>query len=241
MIISQELLLHPKRLNKFCKSDLNQKGDCVMLLFKKRLIRAGLFSALVIASMLLLQACFPYGPEDIEEFDIVGTFYDPEANFSSYKTYAMPDTVAHINADGTSTDMRGEYDALILSQVAANMSAIGYTRVDNPDQSDMIVTLAIAREGYNLNSRYDYGDQYGSGYDYGSGTYYGGGTGYDIETGTVIINMADHKKTVDSASSIWVGLINGVVEQSYTNTSRRLIELINRCYTQSPYLGTSSN
>jgi hypothetical protein len=121
------------------------------------------------------------------------------------------------------------------------MGAIGYTRVDNPDQSDMIVTLSIVREGYNLNSRYDYEDQYGSDYDYGSGSYFDAGSGYEIETGTVLINMADHKKAAGEASPMWLGIINGAVEQSFTNTSRRLIELINRCYTQSPYLGTTAN
>jgi hypothetical protein len=210
-----------------------------MLLFKKSLIRAGLFAALLIASMVLLQACFPYGPEDIEEFDVVGTFYDPDANFGSYKTYAMPDTIAHLDAAGTPSDATGQYDALILSQVAANMSALGYERVQSPQQSDMIVTIAIATEGYNLDNRYEYEDYYGNNYNYGSGEYYNGGSGYEIETGTVLINMADHKAT--EAKAMWLGIINGVTEQSFTNTSRRLIELINRCFTQSTYLGTSSN
>ena len=94
-----------------------------MLQFRKSLIRAGLFSALIFSSLVLLQACFPYGPEDIEEFDIVGTFHDKDVNFSSYKTYAMPDSVAHLNSDGSLSPTTGQYDALILSQVAANMSA----------------------------------------------------------------------------------------------------------------------
>ncbi len=211
-----------------------------MLLFRKNLIRAGLFSALIFGSLVILQACFPYGPEDIEEFDIVGTFYDKDVNFSSYKTYAMPDTVARPN----SNDPAGEYDALVLSQVAANMGALGYTRVDDPNQSDMIVTLSVVKEGYNLNSEYDYGDEYGSGYDnYGSGSYYtdSGGATYEVETGTVLISMSDHKMQADEPMPMWLGVINGVVEQSYTNMNRRLIELVNRCFVQSPYLGTSTN
>ncbi len=211
-----------------------------MLLFRKNLIRAGLFSALIFSSLVLLQACFPYGPEDIEDFDIVGTFYDKDVNFSSYKTYAMPDSIAHIDNAGSQSATSRDYDALILSQVAANMSAIGYTRVEDPDQADMLVTIAISKEGYNLGNNYDYGDYYGPGYDYGSGDY-SGGYGYDLETGTVIMNMADHKKIANTSTSMWLGLINGIAEQSYTNTSRRLIELINRCFSQSPYLGISTN
>jgi hypothetical protein len=155
----------------------------------------------------------------------------------------MPDTVAHLNSDGSidETVITGEYDALVLSQVAANMSALGYSRVEDPETADLIMTVAAVRAGYNMDTEYDYGDYYGPGYDYGSGSY-AGGSGYELETGTVIINLADLKLAgSDSPKPIWLGLINGIVEESYTNTSRRLIELVNRCFAQSPYLGTSSN
>ena len=212
-----------------------------MLQFRKNLIRAGLFSALIFSSLVLLQACFPNGPEDIEEFDIVGTFYDENVNFSSYKTYAMPDSIAHIDNGGVQGSTSRDYDALVLSQVAANMNAVGYTRVDDPDQADMIITVAISKSGYDLGNNYDYGEYYGPSYDYGSGEY-AGGSEYDLETGTVIMNLSDHNQDGGSdTKAMWLGLINGIAEQSYTNTSRRLIELINRSFAQSPYLGTSPN
>jgi len=207
------------------------------------LIRTGILSVLAIASLFILQACFPFGPEDIEEFDIVATFYDENTSFAAFKTYAMPDTIARINRDGSpSTDTPNrDYDALILSQVEANMSAVGYNRIDDPDAADMIFTIAISKDGYDLGSRYEYGDYYGPDYDYGSGGY-AGGSGYDLETGTVIMNLADlNKDGGTTTKAIWLGLLNGITEQSFTNTSRRLIELINQCFSQSPYLGTSSN
>jgi hypothetical protein len=194
---------------------------------------------LIFGSMLLLQACFPFGPEDIEEFDIVGTFYDENVNFSSFRTYVMPDTIVHVDNSGVTT-RTGDYDALILDQVAANMGAIGYARVDNPDDADMILTLAISREGYNLERTYDYGDYYGSNYDgYGSGNYYTTGSQYQMETGSVLMSLADTQSDGSLTSSMWLGIINGMTEQSFTNTSRRLIELINQAFVQSPYLGTT--
>ena len=216
-----------------------------MLLFKKNqpaVIRAFIVSVLTLGSTFLLQACFPFGPEDIEEFDIVATFFDENASFASYKTYAMPDSIARINRDGSpATDAsNGEYDALILSQVAANMSAIGYTRVDDPQDADMLMTLAVSKSGYELGGSYDYGDYYGPGYDYGTGSYVGG-SGYDLETGTVIMNLADlNPGAATETKAVWLGLINGITEQSYTHMSRRLIGLINQCFSQSPYLGTSN-
>jgi len=124
--------------------------------------------------------------------------------------------------------------------VEANMTALGYERIDDPDEADMLMTLAISLDGYQLGGSYDYGDYYGPGYDYGSGGY-AGGSGYDLETGTVIMNLADlNLGAATETKAIWLGLINGITEQSYTNTSRRLIGLINQCFSQSPYLGTSN-
>ncbi len=212
-----------------------------MLLIKKNLhlwVRVSLLSILILGSMVFLQACFPFGPEDIEDFDIVGTFYDENVNFGAFKSYAMPDTIVHVDNSGVIT-RTGDFDALILSQIAANMGAVGYTRVKNPDNADMLLTLAISREGYNLGNTYNYDDYYGDRYDYGSGGYYDSGSDYQLETGTLLINLADHKVEGGSTRSLWLGLINGITEQSFTNTSRRLIELINQAFVQSPYLSTS--
>jgi hypothetical protein len=222
-----------------------------MLLLKRNLIRVGLFSILLIGSMVLLQACFPYGPEDIEEFDIVGTFYKDGVDFSAIKTYAMPDTIVHIDNSGGDPNLQTsrEYDQLVLDQIAANMKALNYERIEDPETADVILTVAVTASGYNLYGDYNYSDYYGyytpgfgAGYDYG---YTGTGTTsttYDLKTGTVLITMADLDEATDTTiPAYWIALINGVTEQSFTNTSRRLIELINRCFAQSPYLGTSAS
>ncbi len=223
-----------------------------MLQIKKDLrilMRTSMLSLLLLSIMMLLQACFPFGPEDIEEFDIVATFHDENYNFSAVKTYAMPDSVAHIDNSGGNPDLQSsrQFDDLILSQIAANMKAINYERIDNPDEADVVLTVAVTVQGFNLYGAYDYSNYWGyytpgfdDGYNYGYGDY-GSNTGYDLKTGTVMVNMADLDEA--SASTIpnpWLAIINGVTEQSFTNTSRRLIELINQCFAQSPYLGTSA-
>ena len=134
-----------------------------MLLFKKNLhlwLRVSMLSVLILGGMFLLQACFPFGPEDIEDFDIVGTFYDENVNFSNFKTYAMPDTIVKVSSSGV-TNEKGQYDDLVLSQIEANMTAIGYERINSPQNADMIMTVAVASEGYSIDASYDYGDYYG--------------------------------------------------------------------------------
>ena len=148
-----------------------------MFLIKKNLhlgLRVSLLSLLVAGSMFILQACFPFGPEEIEDFDIVGTFYDENVNFANFQTYAMPDTIAKVTSAGVSQE-KGQYDDLVLDQIEANMKAIGYTRVNDPEQADMLLTIAAVTEGYNLQGSYDYGEYYGSEYDYGYGKDGGGG------------------------------------------------------------------
>lgn len=207
-------------------------------------LKVGQILSLLISMMFILQACFPYGPEDIEEFDIVATFYDKNVNFANVKTYAMPDSVAHIGSDGTGQAGEGQYDDLLLSQVATNMQAIGYERIQNPDDADVVITISITRESYSLYNNYDYSDNWNyytpgyGGYGYGYGGY--SDQTYDMETGTILIVMGDLKNAANNTiPAPWMGAINGIVEQSFTNTSRRIITLVNTCFTQSPYLGTT--
>ena len=181
-----------------------------MLLLKKNLhlwVRMSLLSILILGSMVVLQACFPFGPEDIEDFDIVGTFYDENVNFSSFEFYAMPDTIVKVDASGVVPNQSDQYDNLILSQIEANMGAIGYTRVSSPEQAEMILTVAIASEGYNIGNPYDYREYYGNQYNYGSGGYYYTGSDYQLSTGTVLMNLANHKDGDESkGSSMWLSM-----------------------------------
>ena len=47
----------------------------------------------------LMSGCYPKGAEYNEELDIVYTNYNPDFNFSSKMTYALPDSIIKISGD----------------------------------------------------------------------------------------------------------------------------------------------
>ena len=78
------------------------------------------FGVLVVVVILAvaLSGCFPFGPEDVSEFDIVATFYNENFNFGAVRTFAMPDSIAHITS-GTSSISR-VYDDIIITMDTFN-------------------------------------------------------------------------------------------------------------------------
>lgn len=97
---------------------------------------------------------------------IVRTIRDPAFNFATLRTFAMPDTVAHLNIiPGTPDEVTRAFDATVLSQVKANLLARGYVQVANPatTQPDFVVliganasTQAIAYQTYSFYPYYGY-------------------------------------------------------------------------------------
>jgi hypothetical protein len=222
------------------------------------LSRYSLYLILTIALSLVLSSCFPLAPETVEEFDVVATFYDKDAKFGAIKTYAMPDSIMHITSSGTSSsdNISRDYDEIILSQVAANLNALGYTREMDPENNpaDVIVTIAITVGAYDLYNPYPFFEYWGwyDGWeayavDYESDWRYDyeeyDQQDYELRVGSVIVNMVDPndpKIQEKEIPSIWIALLNGLAGDTFTSTRSRLLTLINQCFEQSPYLGASS-
>jgi hypothetical protein len=207
-------------------------------------IRKISISLLAITLAIMLAGCFPFGPEEISEFDVVATFFNENYNFGGVKTFAMPDSIAHITS-GASTISRA-YDEIILEQVASNMNALGYEREMDPQANgaDVLMVIAITNEDYNVYSSSGYADRWGwYGYGDGSGYYYPGygGTNYTVRTGTVLIRMLDpNNPSDDKLPTEWLGLINGLTDDTSFNVRTRLVNTINQCFVQSTYLGASN-
>lgn len=204
---------------------------------------------IIVALGAILAGCFPFGPEEVSEFDIVATLYNENFNFGAVRTFAMPDSIAHITS-GSGSAISRAFDDIILSQVASNMQALGYERVTDPQTSgaDVLVTVSITNEDYDVYSAAGYSTYWGwyGGYGYGSGYgyYYPGygGAGYTVRTGTVIIRMLDpnNPSADDKLPTEWLALINGLTDNTSLNTRTRLVKTINQCFVQSAYLGSNA-
>ncbi len=216
------------------------------------------------AGLLLLNSCYPEGPDEIDEYDIVETQYDKNYNFSQNMYYLMPDSITIVGeSEGISNETEQEIDAAILSEIEEQMELSGYTRLSQSDTADadkmeQAVVLLVSRSTVDQYSYYY--DYYYYGYRYwdwfyGIDFYYPGyywryhyPWGYPVTyshtVGTVIINMVDPNDpySIDNANGEvdyqvrWMAVFNGLAEGTLPNYLERIEEGIEQAFDQSPYL-----
>ncbi len=188
----------------------------------------------------------------MDEYDLAGTMYDEDVDFSSFTSFHVIDTIMHVTDDDEDDPNLGrENDEFILNLIRQNMLDLGYTEMANPDSLNRpdleLLVNAMTSDYYTY---YSYWNSYwgyypGWGYWYPGGGYYpgypgypGGGLYYSYSTGTLAIEMLDTKAEAgednDRPGVVWVGLVDGLLTSS--SSQSRLDKQINQVFTQSPYL-----
>lgn len=197
---------------------------------------------------LSVGACYPGdGPTNVEDLDVVMTVHDEDVTFSSFQTYAMPDTVVHITGPevGEGIDiipLTREYDEMILDLAADNMAAAGYMReVDLEDALDADLVLLVGAIGTEKTQYWVGGGWWGwwgyypgyPGYGWGWPPYYYGST--TLEQGTLMLTLLDPTGGEGQEGKVvWSGIVRGLL--GYSGAQGRITESINQMFTQSPYL-----
>jgi len=188
---------------------------------------------------LAMWSCYPGGPETIADTDLVFTYYNPSADFGSVSTFFMPDQV--FVREG-SEETEDSFDSLILSDVARNMEALGYTRVTDPQNNipDSVVIVSKVRTQYSWVGWVPGYPWYpGWGYPgWGWGGWYPVGGSYS--TGSVFVEFASTDDVDVPGKEIvasWSGVINGLLGSSTSATASRVTANIDQAFKQSPYLG----
>ncbi|HLT72233.1 MAG TPA: DUF4136 domain-containing protein [Cyclobacteriaceae bacterium] len=207
----------------------------------KTKIRAiALFGALTI----LASGCYPLGPEDSEELDIVVTNFRDAYDFHGKTTYARPDKIVII----TGNQQEGEDPvfipeataALILAQIDENMEDLGYQQVDVSADPDLLLTPA-AWETTTIVYWYDYWYWWWGGYYPGWGYYPGYYPGYvsAYSAGTLVMGLIDPVEVGANGKPLiqWTGAVNGILTGSYD--ASRISKAIDQAFDQSPYLRTN--
>lgn len=203
------------------------------------------FKFFVFASLsgLVLGGCYPAGPDYTEDLDVVFTDYDPEFDFQGQSSYAMPDKIVvdvdiANNGDTTYEYMKDIYAGPILDKIEANMTALGWTRVDIAGNPDVVLTPA----GISSTTYY-----YSYWYDWWYGGYYGGWGWYyppyysvsSYTTGSLIMIIAD--PTIDSpinkSPTAWIGALNGLLTGG--GNINRALDGVDQAFEQSAYLKTN--
>ncbi len=202
----------------------------------------------VIGALLLLWSCTPdSGFNTTSDYDTVVTHYDPDVDYQTFKTYYLADSVRYItDPDDTSTIERDDdIDELILTTVAANMNAYGYTRITEAEEEnppDIFVPVAVTTTKW-VGMYYPY---YPPGYWYP--WYPGWGPGYpgyyppvvySYSTGTVFFDLWDfknHHAETETFPILWTATINGLLSSDRAATEKRIEDSINQAFSQSWYL-----
>ncbi len=212
--------------------------------------RAGILLPVMIISLItFLNGCYPDKIDYVDEYDLASTVYDEDADFSSYTTFTVVDTIMHLTDDGEDDpNFSRENDAYILGLVRDNMAALAYTEIPDADSlnpADLVLFVeALSSDYYQYwGYYYDYWGWYGGGY-WGGG-YWGPSwpwyPGYvsSYSTGTLMVEMFDaesydpEEKTVDG---IWMGIVDGILTNNNSSTKQRLEKQINQLFEQSDYI-----
>lgn len=203
--------------------------------------------------LIFLSGCYPKGPENYTDFDIVYTNYSSDFPFSQRKTYSLPDSVIKITGDvfnnlggdGKPEFISPVYSAVILNQVQADMTKDGWQLVDKNANPDVIL-LVSAMVTTTIYYYYDwqYWDWWYPGWDPTWGWYYPGWyypdyvTGYS--SGSVFIQMVDQQTLRTQGGGnvpiVWNCILNGLTEGSTAQITARGQADIDKAFAQSPYL-----
>ena len=114
-----------------------------------RTLRGFTVVVLIAASTVVMYSCYPNSPESAEEFDVVATFFDQDANFSEFTTfYSRTDSIIQIQIPGAQNlEISHDFDQQLLKQISDSFQARGYSRVADPQATkrEEMRKLALAR------------------------------------------------------------------------------------------------
>lgn len=196
---------------------------------------------------LATTACKNLPPlEDLSSNFVVLTNYDTTANFTSYRTFAVRDTIQLITSDPKDSVWYDAGAQQIIQEVVDQMTAAGYQRVDvhsNPD-------LGLQLVGLKNTTIYAIPPGYWWGYPgWGSPCYWGycGGWGYwypyyytvAVSTGTLVVDMADLKDASDHIGKInivWNIVGNGQIGSGNSFIIDQCVRTVKQGFLQSPYI-----
>lgn len=185
---------------------------------------------LVLALAVVLQSCYPGEELTPADTDLIATFFDKEADFSTKLTYAIRDSVTRIDEDGNPVFETGPYDQQAINRIKTNLDQAGFSEVADPAAADVIIITFANQSTWVSGGCYSW--WYSWYYPYYGWCY---PVYYTYQTGTLLIVMLDANYT-EQKDALWVAAINGILEDTPTGISTRLTNSIDQAFEQSPYL-----
>lgn len=197
---------------------------------------------LTVSLALFMSSCYPEGADTIEDYDVAITNYDKGADFSSFSTFAIPDTIVYF-ANDKNAKLNHQFDEQIIQVVTDNFIKRGYSKVENPETASFIVTVSAFS---NVNYSY-YIDNWYNNWNWYWGWWPGGAFNpyypwypvsvYAYQSGSVVIDMISTTARSDNkVNVIWSGIADGLLQGTQQSIINRVNTQLNQCFVQSPYL-----
>lgn len=201
--------------------------------------------------------CYPDQYRSYSDYDIVVTNYDSRADFNSYTTFHLPDTIIDIidSTDRQIDPLTPSQQAQLLNEIRKNLLEFGWVEVDSIDSNtlaDVVITTTTVRSDISVYYQiwWGYWDYwYGWGYypGYGGCCYYPGYPWYpgyggvyreDYRVGSVQIDMLDpfSLQDDDEIPVIWSANVYGLLSSNQNSNEQRYGENIKIAFDQSTYL-----
>jgi len=202
-----------------------------------------LFWVLTILSPIACRHLPPLG--NLSSNFIVSTAYDTKADFTSYKTFSVRDTIQVYTGNPQDSVWFDQDAQSIISQVRTEMTNRGYTEVPHLASPD----LAISLIGLRNTTLFAIPPGWWWGYPgWGSPCYWGycGGWGFwypyfytvSVSTGTFIVEMADLKnaRELGKIDILWDAVGSGQVGTSSSFVVQQCLRTVTQGFAQSPYI-----
>jgi hypothetical protein len=168
-------------------------------------------SFLIISAALWLTSCTKDPISDLSDLDsqVFVTNYDKSANFKSFKTFSIADSVTVIQDNRSGTALTS-LDRDLLTRIITNMQNLGYTYVAANKNPDVGLTAARITNTYLNVASTPYSSYWGGYY----GGYYGYPSYYTYETSesywaVSMLDLKNAKPATENLNVIWDAQIRG--------------------------------
>ena len=177
---------------------------------------------------------------------VVYTNYDQSANFSSFNTYYLPDSILIIGDKKEAEYWNDENAQSIISTYATHMASRGYVRTNDKEEADLGLQVSYVKSTYFVTN---YGEpQWWWGYPGYWGVPYWGDWGewyypyavtYSYSTGsfvTELLNLDAPQGQNAQLPILWSAYMSGLLSGTTSVNVSLAIEAVDQAFTQSAYL-----
>ncbi len=190
------------------------------------------FSVLCITGLVLF-SCFKSPDLDSLSNDlVVYTNRDLEADYTTYTTYYVSDTIKNIDAEDSDNEyLINDKTRDFVAKIRANMNAYGYTEVTDPTASVDLILKTTVVQATNRGALC-YGWWWGWPY------YPPYCSLYQYNTGSINVDMFDSKnfETNGGYENLWNSAMFGYIGTNKVVNYDKAMEAIDQAFEQSPYL-----